>query len=134
MAAIVASVPELTILTFSTEGTIWQINSAISTSFLVGAPYESESESASRTASSIKGWAWPSNIGPQELIISIYRFPSSSYRYAPLAFLIKIGFPPTDLNALTGEFTPPGIDFWALSKRFSLCLIFMFLQFSFLDF
>jgi hypothetical protein len=27
-----------------------------------------------------------------------------------------MGCPPTDLNARTGEFTPPGISFWAAAK------------------
>ena len=38
MALITASVPELTIRTISTEGTISQISSAIRTSASVGAP------------------------------------------------------------------------------------------------
>jgi hypothetical protein len=33
---------------------------------------------------------------------------------------MKTGSPPTLLNALTGEFTPPGIDFWALANNFEL--------------
>ena len=41
----------------------------------------------------------------------MYLLPSSSIKYAPNAFFIKMGVPPTDLNALTGEFTPPGITF-----------------------
>ena len=35
-------------------------------------------------------------------------FPSTSNAYAPLTRSNTIGFPPTDLNARTGEFTPPG--------------------------
>ena len=52
--------------------------------------------------------------GPQDDIKSMYLFPSSSYKYAPFASLIKTGSPPTDLNALTGELTPPELLFWHL--------------------
>src|SRR5579884_471829 len=45
------------------------------------------------------------------------RFPSTSTILLPFAFLIKRGFPPTDLNARTGELTPPGIRFSASWKR-----------------
>lgn len=38
----------------------------------------------------------------------MYRFPSASVRYAPSARSTNGGAPPTALNALTGEFTPPG--------------------------
>ena len=48
----------------------------------------------------------------------MYLFPSSSYKYAPFASLIKTGSPPTDLNALTGELTPPGITLLASVKSF----------------
>jgi hypothetical protein len=33
---------------------------------------------------------------------------------------MKTGVPPTDLNALTGEFTPPGIERFALSNNILL--------------
>jgi hypothetical protein len=42
-----------------------------------------------------------------------------------LALLTKTGFKPTLLKALTGELTPPGIDFCALSKADILLLKFM---------
>ena len=45
--------------------------------------------------------------------------PSTSYMCGPNAFLIKRGAPPTERKARTGEFTPPGMDFWALSKSTS---------------
>src|ERR1043166_1548125 len=35
----------------------------------------------------------------------------------PLPRAIKTGSPPTERNALTGEFTPPGMSFCALSNR-----------------
>ena len=57
MADIVASVPELTILIFSIEGTISMINSAISTSLLPGAPKEGELFTASKTAFSTSSLA-----------------------------------------------------------------------------
>jgi hypothetical protein len=53
MADMVASVPELTMRTFSNDGTMLTIVSAISTSRRVGAPKEKESGNASRTARSI---------------------------------------------------------------------------------
>ena len=37
-------------------------------------------------------------------------------------FLIKIGVPPTDLKARTGEFTPPGMSFFASSNNWLLLL------------
>ena len=42
----------------------------------------------------------------------------------PFADLKKIGWPSTFLNALTGEFTPPGIRDWACSKRDSEFFLF----------
>src|SRR5437764_14616978 len=43
----------------------------------------------------------------------MYSFASRSQRYAPTPRTIIGGSPPTDLNARTGEFTPPGITFSA---------------------
>src|SRR5688572_5028548 len=36
--------------------------------------------------------------------------------YGPSARAMKRGVPPTARNARTGEFTPPGMTFWARSK------------------
>ncbi len=36
-----------------------------------------------------------------------------------------MGCPPTDLNARTGELTPPGIRFWAAAKISSDLVVFM---------
>jgi len=66
IALIVASVPELTRRTMSTEGSSAQISSAISISPSVGAPKDRPFSAASRTASTIAGWAWPAMAGPQE--------------------------------------------------------------------
>jgi hypothetical protein len=44
--------------------------------------------------------------------------PSTSVIDAPLALAMNSGVPPTDRNALTGEFTPPGMTFFASSKSF----------------
>ena len=63
-ADIVASVPEDTSRTSSTEGTRSQIASASSTSRSVGAPYEVPSTAARCTASTIAGWAWPAMTAP----------------------------------------------------------------------
>ena len=38
---------------------------------------------------------------------------------------VKTGLPLTDLNARTGEFTPPGIYFFASLKSFSFVEMFM---------
>ena len=57
IALIVASVPELTKRTISTEGSSSQISSAITTSPSLGAPNDKPFKAASRTASTIAGWA-----------------------------------------------------------------------------
>ena len=65
----VASVPEETRRTFST-GVRPTIASASSTSLRVGVPYDVPRLTASCTAASTSGWAWPSRSGPQEQIRS----------------------------------------------------------------
>jgi hypothetical protein len=65
-ALIVASVPEETKRTFSTEGMCRTMRSASSTSAAQGAPYDVPRSAAARTASTTAGWAWPRIIGPQE--------------------------------------------------------------------
>ena len=55
--------------------------------------------------------AWPKISGPQEETQSIYSFPSTSNNLLPFPFSKNIGSHPTLLKALTGEFTPPGINF-----------------------
>src|SRR5215213_3948247 len=59
-------------------------------------------------------------MGPQEHTRSTSSFPSTSWRYGPLALLMNRGVPPTDRNARTGEFTPPGVTVRARSKAASL--------------
>jgi hypothetical protein len=46
-------------------------------------------------------------------------------RCDPAPLFINSGFPPTDLNALTGEFTPPGINLTALRYNSSEVAIFI---------
>lgn len=46
----------------------------------------------------------------------MYLLPSTSYAYAPFTRSKTMGLPPTDLNARTGEFTPPGRRFFASVK------------------
>ena len=46
----------------------------------------------------------------------MYLFPSISQAKGPLTLSKTIGWPPTDLKALTGELTPPGISCWAAEK------------------
>ena len=64
MALSAASVPELTMRTLSIEGTRAQTRSAISVSSTVGAPKLRPRPAASRTASTTRGWAWPTTAGP----------------------------------------------------------------------
>ena len=61
-----ASVPEFTMRTISTEGTIPQISSAISTSMSVGAPKLVPRSRTSARASITTGGRWPRISGPQE--------------------------------------------------------------------
>src|ERR1700722_13447993 len=49
----------------------------------------------------------------------MYCLPSASQKYGPDARSMNRGVPPTERNARTGEFTPPGMVFWARSKRAS---------------
>ena len=60
----VASVPEQTRRTISTEGRAATISSASSTSASVGAPKAVPRPSASATAATIAGWRWPRMCGP----------------------------------------------------------------------
>lgn len=62
----VASVPELTMRTISTEGTSRQMVSAICTSAGQGVPKLRPSRTAFSTAARMAGWLWPAIIGPQE--------------------------------------------------------------------
>src|SRR3546814_21100150 len=62
----VASVPEDTRRTISTDGTRSQMASARRTSRSVGAPYEVPSTAARWTASTIAGWAWPAMMEPED--------------------------------------------------------------------
>ena len=105
----VASVPELTMRSFSTAGTRRATSSASSTSASVGAPKEVPRAVAACTASTTRGWACPAISGPQEQTRSTYRFPSTSHRYGPCPPAKNRGVPPTAPNARTGEFTPPGM-------------------------
>ncbi len=65
-AVIVASVPELTSRTISTDGTRAVISSAISTSAAVGAPKLVPLSAARQTAATTSGCAWPRMRGPHE--------------------------------------------------------------------
>src|SRR5476651_571784 len=49
----------------------------------------------------------------------MYCLPSASQKCGPCARSMNRGVPPTERNARTGEFTPPGMVFWARSKRAS---------------
>src|SRR6202522_4092889 len=43
----------------------------------------------------------------------MYSFPSTSKMWDPTPRAMNGGVPPTPRKARTGEFTPPGISFWA---------------------
>ena len=45
----------------------------------------------------------------------MYEFPSTSRIFDPWPLAMKMGVPPTALNALTGLLTPPTITLRALS-------------------
>ena len=116
MADIAASVPELVNLIFSINRWFEIIKSANSFSSLVGAPKEVPLPMASITFSRTAGWLWPKIRGPQEQQKSINSLPSASHSLQPSPLSINMGVPPTDLNARTGEFTPPGNKVFAFSK------------------
>src|SRR5689334_9994152 len=46
----------------------------------------------------------------------MYSLPSTSNKWDPAPLAMNKGFPPTALNARTGEFTPPGMISLARSK------------------
>src|SRR5579863_1175060 len=49
----------------------------------------------------------------------MYSLPSMSYSREPCPRAMNGGVPPTPRNARTGEFTPPGISFWAQANNSS---------------
>jgi hypothetical protein len=65
-ALIVASVPEETKRTLSTDGTWRTTRSASSISSAQGAPKDVPRAAVSWTAARIFGWTWPRIMGPQE--------------------------------------------------------------------
>ena len=71
------------------------------------------------------GWLCPSMRGPQEQQKSMYWLPSASHILQPFPFSMKRGVPPTERNALTGEFTPPGKYFFALWNRMADLFVFI---------
>ena len=119
MADIVASVPLLVMRTFLTAGTQARMSSAISTSSGLGVPKLVPFSKAAAMAARIEGSLWPWMAGPQVKTKSISSLPSAVVRRALSALTVKKGVPPTERKARTGEFTPPGIIFWARAKRSS---------------
>ena len=71
--------------------------------------------------------ACPKIRGPQDPTQSIYSLSSISFILLPLPLLKKIGVEFTLLKALTGEFTPPGIIFFALLYASILLLHILFI-------
>ena len=49
----------------------------------------------------------------------MYELPSTSMSREPSPRAMNLGVPPTPRNARTGEFTPPGVTFWARAKSCS---------------
>src|SRR5258708_7315284 len=117
MADIVASVPLLHIRTFWMDGKNFTISSAIDTSQGFGVPKDVPFSSAAAMAALIRGWLWPWIAGPQVQTKSINSRPSAVVSVAPLADLVKNGAPPTEPNAPTREFTPPGMNRWSRATR-----------------
>ena len=110
VALIVASVPELTMRTISTDGTASHTSFAISTSRAVGAPKLVPSSRTVCSRSSTLGCPKPRIIGPHDETKSMNSLPSASQTWAPLPRAMKSGQSiPTLFIARTGEFTPPGI-------------------------
>ncbi len=113
-ADIAASVPDETSRTRSTDGTASTISAASSTSRSVGAPKLVPSSAASRTASTVSGSACPKISGPHDCTQSSSVRPSAVSIVAPWPRSTKNGSSsPTPRIARTGEFTPPGITFFA---------------------
>jgi hypothetical protein len=86
----------------------------------VAVPNEVPLATAAEIADTTAGWACPRIIGPHEQTRSTYSRPSASVRYGPAPRTMNRGVPPTEPNALTGEFTPPGVTKPARAKRASL--------------
>ena len=98
---------------------------ANSFSSLVGAPKLAPLAAVVQIASVTASLACPKISGPHEQQKSMNSLPSASQTWEPFPLSKNKGFPPTDLNARTGEFTPPGKYFFASTKSASLLLCFM---------
>src|SRR5262252_8516857 len=123
IADMVASVPELTKRTLWMFGNALITNSARSASEGVEAPKLVPLQAAPTIASSTFGSACPRISGPHDPMKSMYSFSSASHTCDPLPRTINGGSPPTDLNARTGEFTPPGIRLSARCCRRRDCSV-----------
>jgi hypothetical protein len=108
IADITASVPELTNRNFSMNGLRLKISSASSFSNLVGAPNDEPFCNVETIFSYTFGWLCPKMSGPQLQQKSMNSLSSSSQMRQPSPRLMNNGDPSTDLNARTGELTPPG--------------------------
>ena len=129
-ADIVASVPELTNRIRSTNLLLDKIRSPKMFSCTVGVPKDVPLFTASTIAFRICSLLCPRISGPHEQQKSINSFPSASQTLHPSPFEINNGVPPTDLNALTGELTPPGNKLLAFEKSFSELTLIIFLCFN----
>ena len=114
----VASVPELTMRTISQLGTRRAMVSAIVTSSGLGAPKLRPSRAVrDRPRRAPPDGCGRRSSGPRSRRsrCSGCRRRRSGTRLPRAA--TKNGSPPTDLNARTGELTPPGISVWARANR-----------------
>src|SRR5262245_15707570 len=119
-ADITASVPVDTNRTRSAIGTAAEIQRARCVSSTHGAPNTVPRATRRATRRAMRGSPCPTICAPHAHTKSTYSRPSASLTRAPLPLRIVSGVPPTDLNARTGEDTPPGMTFFAASKRRSL--------------
>ena len=77
------------------------------------------SSSASRNASITGGKQWPRISGPRTRRNRCTRCRRRRKMWDPSPRAMNGGVPPTPRKARTGEFTPPGISFWALGNAAS---------------
>ena len=117
-ALIVASVPELTMRTSSTDGSASQMRRASSLSSSVGAPKLVPRSTCAWSRPTTSGWPQPRIMGPHDETRSTNSLPSASQTWARRAREMNSGYGmPTPFMARTGEFTPPGMWRCASANR-----------------
>src|SRR5262245_242207 len=119
-ADMTASVPVETNRTRSAIGTAAEIHRARCVSSTHGAPNTVPRAARRATRRAMRESPCPTICAPHAQTKSTYSRPSASLTRAPLPLRIVSGVPPTDLNARTGDETPPGMTLFAASKRRAL--------------